>query len=209
MNPANPPSDLSKYAVNRAGAFEVVWQPYYDILTYDAAGDLQLTFFQRTVGSSGITLASTNMRAAGAFPQPVKYLVTGIQLFYIPSGDASVTATAAAAQANINEVTSIFDAGYLEFIVGSKTYLRDAPLGKFTAQFTYGFGTALAGTFASGTYIATDFARNVGRYYAITPTLIPPNQNFSVSANWDTKVAVAGSSQFGCILDGFEYRLSQ
>ena len=63
--------------------------------------------------------------------------------------------------------------------------------------------------FPAGTFMAVDFARAIGRYYEITPLLVPMNQNFSVALNWPAAVAVATTGRIGVILDGFYYRQSQ
>lgn len=213
--PYNPPNmqSLPGYAVNREGQYEVIWQPTYDIQAYGTAGATQFTFFQRSVGSSSTTLADTNMRAAGQFPNPQKFLVTGIQVMFdagntVSAGDVT-TATAAENWNDVNDV--LFGSGYLELVIGSKPYLQDAPLAKFPQQFRL---TGVVDSSDSSTAGAdqkglTDYAVGCGKYYAITPLMIPTNQNFSVTLNFPSAIAIASAARIGVILDGFLYRLSQ
>lgn len=213
LTPYHPPSipALKGYNVNRAGQFEVIWQPTYDYQTYAAAGATQFTFFQTTVGAAGATLATTNIRAAGQFPRPQEFLVTGIQILFTPGNTvANTEAVAGTAQENWNDVTDVmFGTAFLDLFIGSKSYLQDAPLAKFAQQFriTGGGWTTGAGSVATTDFI--DYAVTAGRYYSITPIKIPANQNFNVTLNFPAVIAVAVDATIGVILDGFLYRLSQ
>jgi hypothetical protein len=204
-------SDLSMYNPNQPDAIEAVWQPYYDFQSYATAGSTQQLFFQVPAGQSSKTLADTNMTLAGQFPAPTAFLLTAIMVVFMPHNAAgpSSTAAAAAANTNINDATLVANSGWLSLNIGSKTYLTDAPIGKFPPNFSMGGLQAYTGTFTAGTYITTDFARAIGRYYEITPLLIPMNQNFAVTLNWPTAVAVTNTGRIGVIMDGFYYRLSQ
>lgn len=212
-----PPSidALQSYNVNRPGQIEAVWQPYYDFQVYPQAGTTNLTFFQRTVGTAGTTLADTNMRASGQFPRPVQFLVTGLQVVYSPAKAAAQVAaaadTASLPQTNIVDVNALHRSGWLRLTIGSKEYLTDAPIGKFPPV----YGLEIEGDLGPNVNAATisqnvDYANFTGRYYSVTPFLIPSNQNFDVTLNWPTAIAVTGATdRIGVILDGFEYRLSQ
>lgn len=215
LTPYHPPPipALKGYSVNREGQFEVIWQPLYDYQDYDNAGDTQITFFTRTVGGGGITLATTNMRSQGQLPAPQEFLVTGLQLFFLPPDDVMTTANATAdAVNNWNDVNNVMNGlGHLQLFIGSKPYLDDAPLSKFTQQFKLqGLGNLATGDPAV-TYQAFDYAVHCGRYYSITPVKIPKTQNFNVTLTFPTAIALTGTGngRIGCILDGFLYRLSQ
>src|SRR5262245_24300706 len=119
-----PIDSLAAYNPNRAGAIESVWQPFYDFQTYVQAGQTQLAFFQVQQGSAGKTLSDTNMTNQGMFPAPTMFLVTGIQVVFIPGSTSSQVGTAAArALNNLNDVVAVANSGYLEFSIGSKVYL--------------------------------------------------------------------------------------
>jgi hypothetical protein len=207
----NDISQLSQYNPNQPNAIEAVWQPQYDFQSYAAAGATSQQFFQLPAGQGGKTLADTNMVLAGQFPSPTAFLMTAVMVVFIPNlaGTPSSTAAAATVSTNINDVVKVANSGYLQLTIGSKVYLTDAPLGKFPPNFSIGGLEALAGTYAAGTQVNVDYARSIGRYYEITPLLIPMNQNFSVILNWPTAVAVTAAGRIGLILDGFYYRLSQ
>lgn len=215
LTPYHPPSlqALKAYNVNRPGQVEVIWQPTYDFQVYPAAGSSQITFFQTTVGTAGATLATTNMEAAGQFPRPKEFLVTGIQIFFEPGNAVAVgNAAAATTQENWNDVSDVMNgAAFLRFFIGSKDYLIDTPLSKFTQQFRLGgvADNAATGTNATPVVWFIDYAVHSGKYYSITPTKLPSNQNFNVSLNFPTVIAVSVAAQIGVILDGFQYRLSQ
>lgn len=216
LTPFHPPSlaALGNYAVNREGQNEVIWQPTYDYQTYDTLGHSQLTFFQRTVGSDGTTLANTNMRGQGQFPAPQEFLIVGLQVVFIPGNVvAQANVGVATAQENWNDADDVMNGdAWLELFIGSKPYLQDGPLSKFTQQFRLGGvadqSMATPTTGAAGiTFL--DYVTHAGRYYAITPVRLPTTQNFNVSLNFPTLIPVSADAKIGVILDGFLYRLSQ
>jgi len=84
-----PIDSLSQYNPNMAGAIEAIWQPFYDFQTYPTTGQTQLQFFQVQQGAGGKTLADTNMTNQGMFPAPTMFLVTGLQVVFIPGASAS------------------------------------------------------------------------------------------------------------------------
>lgn len=202
--PNRPPNiqALSKYNVNRAGQFEVIWQPTYEYQAYAAAGQAQLTFFQNPVGAVAGGLSTTNMRSAGQFPRPQEFLVTGIQVTF-EVGAAVVGAAAIAT--NVQDAFDVLNSGNLEFFVGSKSYLNDAPIGVFPQQ----YGLQIEDEQGTGAF-GSNYARPQGKYYSITPVKIPANQNFNVTLNWpEGVVATVTAAVIGVRLDGFLYRLSQ
>jgi hypothetical protein len=213
LTPYHPPAmpALAGYAVNREGQNEVIWQPTYDFQTYPVGGATQFTFFQTTVGTGGSTLANTNMRASGQFPSPQEFLCTGIQVFFNPGEAISRAAVAEATIAtNFNDVNDVMNGdAWLEFFIGSKPYLDDSPLAKFTQQFKLNGLAAIAGTFTAATTKFFEYAVHCGKYYAITPVKIPRNQNFNVTLNFPTAIPAVTEGKIGVILDGFLYRLSQ
>lgn len=182
-----------------------------DFQVYPALGVTQLTFFQTTVGTAGATLATTNMEAAGQFPRPKEFLVTGIQVFFEPGGAVAQAGIAdGVAQENWNDVSDVMNgAGFLRFFIGSKDYLVDAPLSKFTQQFRLGGVANITGNGSVATTTFIDYAVHSGKYYSITPTKLPSNQNFNVSLNFPTLIPTAVAGNIGVLLDGFQYRLSQ
>lgn len=213
LTPFHPPAiqKLRNYSVNREGQFEVIWNPLYDYQAYAMAGATQFTFFQNPIGQAGNTLADTNMRSAGQLPRPQEFLVTGIQVLFLPGNAVASSQNAAGtAQENWNDVFDVmFGDAWLELFIGSKPYVQDGPLAKFTQQFrlTGGGWTTGAGSVATTDFI--DYAVHAGRYYAITPVKLTANQNFSVTANFPTAIGVSVAATIGVILDGFLYRLSQ
>lgn len=201
---SRPPSiaALRKYNVNRAGQFEVIWNPVFHYIDYLTGGHSLLTFFQETVGSTAGGISTTNMRAAGQFPRPQEFLVTGIQVtFEVGAAVAGASAT----PTNVQDIFDVANSGNLDLFIGSKSYLTDAPIGVFPQS--YGL---YIDAFQGGASFGTNYARTIGKYYALTPIKIPANQNFNVTLNWpEGVVGVTTQARIGVRLDGFLYRLSQ
>lgn len=200
---------LAAYNPNRPDSTEAIWQPFYDFQAYASAGVTSQTFFQVPQGQAGKTYADTNMQLAGQFPAPTAFLCTAIMVFFDGGATDSTNLTTFAAQTNINDVIAVANSGFLEFTIGGKVYLRDAPLGKFAPNFTVNGFTSIAIAATAPVAVQTGFARAAGRYYEITPFLIPQSQNFNIQLNWPTAQATSTTGRIGVILDGFYYRQSQ
>jgi len=212
-----PPSiqNMQKFDVNRADQKEAIFEPLYDFQTYDAAGQTSLTFFQNPIGQNGKTLDDTNMEAAGNIPTPRSFLIEAIEVLFfsganVVEGDADF---ANAGKGHLSDLYAFIKSGHLKLDVGSKNYLKAAPLGQFPP------GERLAGMIAmsdSSTPGATQFSKGeygamAGKQFAITPIRLISNQNFSVTMNWGTAVAMPSGldARIGVRLCGYNYRLSQ
>jgi hypothetical protein len=209
-----PPSTgaAKKFDVNRKGAVEAIYQPLYDFQTYAAAGQTSLTFFALPLGQGGKTYADTNMEAAGALPAPKEMLVTGIQVVFFPGVDVALYG-GGAANTHWRDSWAVFQSGYLDFFIGSKSYLTDAPIGKFSNDFRLAGAAALSDstTAGAGQDNQIGYATWAGPRYEITPVKLVSNQNFNVTLNWPAAVATPSTvaARIGVILEGFLYRLSQ
>lgn len=205
-----PPAlaDLQQYNPNRADQIEGIWQPFYHKVAYAAAGQASLQFFNAAFTGD---YTVTNMPAAAFFPAPTAFLCQALMLNFIPGSAVAVTnaASAAAQVANLIDVHAVATAGYVEFVIGGKVYLRDSPSGRFAPNYSLSGLIAAAGTYAAGSQTVFDYARTAGRYYEITPFLIPQTQNFSVTLYTPTVVAVTAGANVIATIDGFYYRQSQ
>ena len=128
-------ADAEGFRVNRSQEYEVTRQSLYDFQTYAAAGQTSLTFFQVPIGQTGKTIADTNLELAGQLPAPKNFVVESIEIYFFPA-DAPVsidnTAVVTAAITNYaNDVDAVAQSGSLDFFIGSKSYLQEAPLGRF------------------------------------------------------------------------------
>jgi hypothetical protein len=210
----NPPTvqELSRYDVNRKGEAEGFVQPLYDYQPYASVGQTSLTFFSEPIGQNGKTLADTNMESAGQMPSPKEQLVTGIQVVFLPGGNPGTFGVQTAAN-NWNDAYAVFKSGYLDFFIGSKSYLQDAPIGKFSNDFRLAGSAALsdASTAAADAQSMVDYATFAGPLYMISPVRLTSNQNFKVTLNWPAAVPLPSTvaARIGIILVGFQYRLSQ
>lgn len=216
--------DLNKHRVNRAGSKEYFRQSLYDFQDYAAGGQQQLLFFQVPKGQGGKTIEDTNMEAAGSLPNPKIFQVESIEILFFP-GVLPVTSAASAAIATppdepnfMNDVYTVQKSGSLKFFIGSKSYLDEAPLGRFPsktrlegqAAAALGGGVQGAGDFVVSNVI--DFAAFAGRPYKVEPQIVlEPTQNFSVELNWAASVALPSgvAGRIGVVLDGVLVRDSQ
>lgn len=225
MNGNGVPSyaDAQRYRINRPGEQEVIRQSLYDTLTYDAAGHTSLQFFQTPKGQSGKTIADTNMEQAGTLPNPKSFLIESIELYWLSGDDPVVINNSATVDAVAptfqNDSWTIYKSGSLDLFIGSKSYLQEAPIGRFPpkTRLDTSFGAAIAIAQAAAADDAAQVTGNYaswgGRPYFLKPAsvLIPPTQNFSVTLTWPSAVALASANdaRIQCVLEGYLYRLSQ
>ncbi len=219
------PSLLSKFDVNRKGLKEVIWAPLYDYAAYPSVGMSSLTLFAQPEGqgvtsvpgaSGGKTLADTNMSAAGSVPAGQMFIATDIQVVFQPGGPVSDIQNSVPGGI-WNDVEAVYKSGYLKFYIGSKDYVRDAPLGVFPPEFRLAgtaalSDTSLAATVAGPTQVSSiDYATAAGQVYEIAPIKLIANQNFNVSMHWPVPVILPSGTdgRIGVRLGGWLYRLSQ
>lgn len=202
--------ELDKFNVNRAGQVEGIRQSLYDFQTYAQAGQTGLTFYQVPIGQNGKTKADTNMEVAGSLPAPKRFLVESIEVHFYPGNP--ISATGAIVAENWNDVYDVSKSGWLDFFIGSKSYLTEAPIGRF-AQSTGLQGTGAvtdATTAAASRVTVIDYARFGGMPYLMQPPiLLVPTQNFNVSLNWPVAVQIAVAARIGIVMKGILYRNSQ
>lgn len=213
-----PVKALKKFDVNRRGLVEATRQSLYDFQTYAAAGQTQLTFFQVPKGQSGKTQDDTNLEIAGSLPRPKTQLIESIEIYFFPGDNIGTLATTLAETEYANDVQAFFESGNLDFFIGSKSYLIEAPLGRFPpkARLYVNSAHAIERRQASAgdaeDQVSTEYAVPVGRTYFIDPEIkLIHTQNFSVTLNWATAVALPSgvAARVGVVLDGVLYRLSQ
>lgn len=212
-------AELSRYSVNRPG-WEAIKQSLYDYQAYAAAGSTQLSFFQLPVGQNSKTLSDTNMSLAGQLPKNQEFLVQSIEVWFVPTTPTvaaqmpGAATGAQAAAALVNDSYIVGRAGNLNLTIGAKTYLQEAPLGRFPSKAFFDLHAAIADVTTAGAALQTRIAYGhwAGRPYLLDPAplLLPENQNFSVSLNWPEGVqAISNPGRIGVILDGILYRRSQ
>ena len=229
-------ADLQRYRVNRAGEPEVVRQSIYDFQVYPTAGLTQITFFSQPVGqgktsSSGAVAASaktradTNMELAGQLPRFKNQLVECIEVHFA-AGAVSTTdtftlanitafntaASAAVGGGQVNDINAIAVTGSLQFFIGSKVYLEEAPIGRFPPKTRLEFDAAVASTSATVGESVFSHAYMSGRpYYLEPPVVLTDSQNFNVQLNWPVAIATPSgfNGRIGVVLDGYLFRAAQ
>ncbi len=238
MDKIPPLSEVKAYEVNRRGEVEGVRQTLYDFQLYPLAGSLQLNFFQNPQGQgvtsspgaavgSAKTIWDTNMEQAGTLPNPKGFLVESIEVLYYPgnSGVANTftqqppydfiavpTDLLPLSAGGCSDVWNVLNAGHLQFFIGSKSYLDEAPLSRFPPKTFVGIDGALASNSATTSSLALAAARSMGRpYFLDPPVFLMPTQNFRVTLDWAalTPTISTLNGRIGVVLDGFLYRNSQ
>ncbi len=208
-------SEFQKFVVNRPG-WEIIRQGLYDRQAYPAAGATQLNFF--TAAPGGRTLSDTNMTLAGQLPTNQNFLIQSIEILFFPTTPtvaAQMPAVfgAQAVAAIINDAYIFRRAGNLNLNIGSKSYLQEAPLGKFPASQQFHLEAAAADVSTAGANFQTRiaFADMIGRPYLVDPNItLVENQNFSVSLNWPEGVqAITNPASVYVTLAGVLARRSQ
>lgn len=191
---------LYQSQLTQPGVKEGIREPLYDYLPYDSGTALQLGFFQRQAGTSGVTFADTNMPGAGQLPKGWKFVVDAISIDYFPGSNAAnyvrqdpVKAAAAIAAPNFaNDVYAIASRGFLQFNVGQKPYLT-APLLDFPSMSGLFItpGVALENEAAGANQITCDYARVTGKPFQLNPVLpLDENTGFVVTLNWAAAVVM-------------------
>jgi hypothetical protein len=201
---------LDKYNVNRAGQVEGIRQSLYDFQAYAQGGQTSLTFFQIPMGQSSKTLADTNMEVAGSLPAPKRFLIESIEVHFYPGNP--VSQTGAVVSENWNDVYDVSKSGWLNLYIGSKSYLTEAPLGRFPQSTGVAGTSAIADstTPAASRVTVVDYARFGGYPYLMQPPiLLVPTQNFNVSLNWPSAVPISIAGRIGVVMKGILYRNSQ
>lgn len=213
---ANLPTleELKRYAVSQQDNVEVIRQTLYDTNTYNGTtGQSSLSFFQTPIGQQGKTKADTNLENAGQLPAGKNFLVTSIEVLFMPSempvendDIASVTGQFA------NDVYTFSKSGYLDLFILSKSYLTEAPLGRFPPKTRLDIDSAVANGASATKEMVSNYAVAGGRPYFIEPNItLVSNQNFNVTLNWPTLVPLPSSTdaRVMVVLDGLLYRWSQ
>ena len=204
---------LNQASVNRPGEQEVVRQSLYDFQVYPVIGQTQLIFFQVPQGQAGKTKNDTNMETAGSLPAPKRFVIESVEIQFFPGGLPSVFGAPTAA-AQVNDVYTLSQSGFLDLFIGSKSYLTEAPLGRFPPSNRLAVNTAFADASTAGANLQTrsGYASFAGPCYRVEPNIaLVATQNFNVTLNWPTAVALpsAVAGRIGVVLKGLLYRNSQ
>lgn len=204
---AKPRRFASPHPAFAHAAVEPIHQPMYSAYEFQSStAPSEALFFQYAVGgtvagnagaSTTATKLHTNLPAAGFFPTPKLFLVTGLRFILPPIKytlddiiDATDWATGAPSGDldTLEDIIRIVYGSYLRLYVGAKDYL-EAPSWLVPGNVgVSGLAALTAGTGATNAYPHASVAipHTVGRYYAFDryPILIPSQQNFSVSVNF-------------------------
>lgn len=204
-NPAN-------FSVNRAGK-EQIRSSLYDFQTYASAGQTSLTFFQVPIGQSSKTKADTNMEQAGSLPSPKQFIIETIEVYMYPGNVIDVVASSATNVASqADDVYAVMKSGFLDLFIGSKSYLTEAPIGRFPPSCGMRVDQSMTGTFAAANMVKGEYATMTGLIYRLQPEItLEPTQNFNVSLNWPTAVALPSgvNGRIGVVMRGILQRNSQ
>ena len=202
----------NQFSVNRPGK-EAIRSSLYDYQPYAAAGQTGLTFFAVQAGQSGKTKADTNMEAAGALPSPKQFLIETIEVYFWPGSPINTVATTATNTAKqADDVYTVMQSGFLDLFIGSKSYLTEAPIGRFPPSTGLRVDQSMSGTFTAPNMAKGEYASMTGLIYRVQPEiLLEPTQNFNVTLNWPSAIAMPSgiAGRIGVVMRGLLYRNSQ
>lgn len=201
---------LNQFNTAVPGGKEAIFQPLYDYQAYAQAGQTSLSFFQVPQGQSSKTIADTNMELAGTLPNGKEFLVQAIEVAFFP-GVVTGLQQAPAANVFVEDVYKFHKSGHLQFFIGSKPYLDEAPIGVFGQSFGLeGFAALADSTTAGATGQGViQYAKPSGNIYHITPVRLTSQTNFKVVMDWPTAVSISAAARVGVRLLGTLYRNAQ
>jgi hypothetical protein len=207
---------FTRYSVYQPDLLEALRGSLYDFQTYAAAGQTVLQFFQVQAGSGGKTLEDTNLTNNGMLPSGISFLVQSIEVFFFPGMLAYLAAgTSPANQIFLNDVWTVGKQGELEFIVGSKSYLSEAPLMRFPPKNSLYVTPAFSDTTtpAANRENRVTYSAFGGKPYVLDPAIfIVSTTNFKVTLNWPSGVQALPSTlagRIGVVMNGMQVRNSQ
>lgn len=207
LNSIVPYKNLGQYAVNKAGAVEVISDPLYDRRTY-TSGTTQQIFFADQRGQGGRTFGDTNMSAPGAIPAPQSFLIDAISIDFLPSIDPGRSAVGEDPDF-LNDIWALASAkAWLKLEIGEKPQLIQAPLMKFPSPYRLDVAPAIASTTAAMEHVI-DYTTLSGAPFRVVPMLLPQSQNFSVTLDFDGGVTVVNDVDIQINLHGTKYRAVQ
>lgn len=240
MNPFNTGTiptgdDFSRGRVTSPDQSEVSRGRLYDYQLYATAGTTQQQFFSFPVGQgvatapgaavgSTKTLADTNLQVANTLPSGKAFFVESIEYYFwaglsnvantytqaVPSVFAAANAAAVAAQ--VNDVSTVNQAGVGYLFVLDKVYTRETPMMAYPQQTGLSIQAALATTSATAGEIAVVYAQSAGRPYTLDiPFTLLPAQNFGFNIDYPGVVATPSgfNGRNGIVLNGWFMRATQ
>lgn len=200
-------AELRSFKVRQAGNVEAIGASLYDFSTYAQAGQTSLSFFQVPNGQSSKTIADTNMTLAGQLPSGQAFLIESIEIFLFPAIEPGQTSTSDTVAAEFtNDVYDFMKSGSLNLNIGSKSYVTEAPLGRFPPKTRLDSNSAISTSEATVTKLV-DYAAMSGRPYLLrSPYLLESSQNFNLTMTWPAAVALSAAARVGVVLEGILYR---
>ncbi len=210
---SNPAGWFTKNRVNIPGTKEVIWEPLYDTVAYPAGGAATLILFQDQIGKNGKTLSQTNMDLDGQLPKGKALKVVSIQLAFYTGVQANtqITGNNIEQESSINDVRTFSENGSLKFRIGSKEFLRQAPLGKFpAAERISGFADgAISQDTPPNNGNMTSYSAASGRLFTISGLLLESSQNFHIELNDLPPLPSGIDGRIVCTLNGWLGRNAQ
>ncbi len=196
---------------------EAVSWALYDQVTYLAAGQSQLAFFNTPVGggSPSKTFGQTNLELQSQLPVGKQFMCESLELIFVP-GTAVLPSSGPAADTTskmVNDVyTFYYGVAWAELKVQSKFYVQEGPLLQFPPKRRLGGFAALASSTTAGPALQTmiSAAWPVGPTYRFDPPFeIPSAQNFSLTLNWPAALAISANATVFARMEGILYRPAQ
>jgi hypothetical protein len=193
--PAGVPSYLP------GGVIEGLPYELFDYVTYAAAGQQNLTFFQTPPGQAGKTEQDTNVPGAGLVPAGQQFTARFLAVDFV-SGATPIERGAVAAGADVlRDILAVRNSGILTLEIGTKEYVSNGPLSVFPNPRRFDGSVAIsdASTAAAdlvGNLIAGDFT---GPLWHLGDKNLDPQVPFKVTIAWPAGVVALPSGVAGRI----------
>lgn len=182
------------------GNMEAVAWDIYDTATYVDATTTSLTFFTTTRNSPRLS----NLSPAGQFPNPQFFRIYSASLdIMVPPGAAGTQAVVYQDMWRILFGSGTQGAPTFLFTLANKQY------GPFPLSRLHGTGGPTGQGYSTGTTVGEVYANNSypdGGYCFANSILIPPQQAFSVTLEWDGPQDLAADVRLRTTLHGTLYR---
>jgi hypothetical protein len=146
------------------------------------------------------------MRSAGQIPKGQQFVITSVQVELFLDGDD--IQDAGDPDQYLRDYHNVMTgSANLQLEIGSKDYLQQGPLNKFPPEQNVDASIAL-GT-GNAALEGSSYAVGGGNTFNIVPVTLTSNQNFSVTINFDTAIAINADARFGVTLNGYKFRNAQ
>ena len=184
-------SQIAQLSVVQNTLEVIDWILYDTLILANGGAVTDLTFFQQSVGQSGITKETTNLEIPGQLPAGHEFVCQKIIFEGLPDIDTA----AGAIPQYLQDALKVTHEGFGSFNIGTRPYL-EAPLKNFIGGTLIGFASLDAQAAPqSAVYAQGRTVVNGEMEYA---PVIPANYAFNFAAKYPTAPTVSVDTRIRC-----------